>query len=154
DRLLRNVVQRRKPAFPELLLATRFIEIDDQVRLFRLKIRRRIVEREMAVLADTDEGDVDVFLPDQVPQPLAFTMRIFLGIDVMKRRQRQRQFAVETLPEVFSERRAMRYRQADIFVKMKCRDLIPRDTRLLDQRLEHFKLRCTGRYDDRGPAVF
>src|ERR1035437_6741792 len=52
-RLMGNISQRGKPAFPELLLTAALVQIDDHIRIFCIKIRRRIVKRQMSVLPNT-----------------------------------------------------------------------------------------------------
>jgi len=42
-----------------VLEPTGFVKIDDQVRLFGLEISGRIIKREMAVLTNTNEGNID-----------------------------------------------------------------------------------------------
>ena len=55
----RHVLEGRKPAFADLLAAAGLVERDDEVGLGGLEVGRRIVERQVRVLADADEGDVD-----------------------------------------------------------------------------------------------
>jgi hypothetical protein len=43
----------------DVLEPTGFVKIDDQVRLFGLEISGRIIKREMAVLTNTNEGNID-----------------------------------------------------------------------------------------------
>jgi len=56
--LPRDFRNTRKPALSDLLAQASVIELDDEVRLFCLEIRRRIVKREMPVLSDADESNV------------------------------------------------------------------------------------------------
>ena len=65
DRLVGHVRECRKPAFAELLLAATLFERHDLEGLGRVEIRRRIVEREMRVLADPSKHDVDRVRRDQ-----------------------------------------------------------------------------------------
>src|SRR5260370_32864640 len=57
--LLRNLGDICEPGFADLLLAARLVEIDDDVRFFGLEICRRIVERNMPILPDAEERDVN-----------------------------------------------------------------------------------------------
>ena len=61
DGLFGHVVERGEPSFAELLVAADIVKIDDDVGLFRVEIRRRVVEGDMAVLTDADEADIDDF---------------------------------------------------------------------------------------------
>src|SRR5205814_1654762 len=101
--------------------------------LRRLKIRRRIVEGDVPILADADKRDIDIVLRDDLAEPAAFRLRVLLRVDKMKRRQRKRKLADETLPQIFSKTRAVRDRQADVFIEMKPRHAIPANVRLLHQ---------------------
>ena len=51
--------RRREPALAELLPAAGVVELDHEVRLLGLEVGRRVVEGEVAVLADAHEGHVD-----------------------------------------------------------------------------------------------
>src|SRR5580692_12291671 len=53
DRVLWHLRNIGEPSLAHLLLSARFIEIDDDVRFFRIKVSRRIVEGDMTVLADS-----------------------------------------------------------------------------------------------------
>src|SRR5205809_8143971 len=48
-----------EPALSYLLAQASFIQFDDEVGLLRLEIRRRIIKRQMPVLSDADEGNID-----------------------------------------------------------------------------------------------
>ena len=50
-------LQGAKPALADLLPPARLVQRHDQVRVSRVEVGRRIVEGEVAVLADADEGD-------------------------------------------------------------------------------------------------
>ncbi len=90
DRLARDIVQRRKPTFAQLLPAARFIELDENVRLVCLKIGRRVVEGQVAVLADADERHVDRMVANDFAHAAALSLRILLGIKIVERTQGQR----------------------------------------------------------------
>src|SRR5215210_548103 len=63
-------------AFTYLLPAAGFIEIDDDIRLLGLEVGGRVVEGEVAVLADADEGHVRPALRNQLAEPPALFARI------------------------------------------------------------------------------
>src|SRR6266550_2264415 len=52
----RNICE---PSLANLLATAGFIELDDEIWIRRLEIRRRIVEREMTILPDTDKSDIN-----------------------------------------------------------------------------------------------
>src|SRR5262249_61661160 len=54
-----NFRQFLEPPLADLRTAARLIEVHDQIGFLRLEVRRRVVECQMAVLADTDERHVD-----------------------------------------------------------------------------------------------
>ena len=75
DRLLRHIVERREPTFAQLLAAAGVVELDDQVGFFGFEIGRRIVEREVAIFADADKGNVDRMPANDLGHAAAFGSR-------------------------------------------------------------------------------
>ena len=63
-----------------LLLPAAQIQIHDQVSLLCLKVCRRIVEREVSVFTNADEGGVNGLLLQDLPHAAAFDCRVALGI--------------------------------------------------------------------------
>src|SRR5205807_6425092 len=59
DGLLGNLRDVGEPGFPYLLLATSFIEVDDQVRILGIEVRWWIVEGNVPVFADAQECNID-----------------------------------------------------------------------------------------------
>src|SRR6516165_4303443 len=57
--LLGNLRNIGEPGFTNLLLPASLIEIDDDVRLLSVKVGRRIVKRDVSILANSEEGDVN-----------------------------------------------------------------------------------------------
>src|ERR1700694_825713 len=49
----------REPSLANLLATAGFIKVDDEIRCLCLEIRRRIVERQMTILPDTDKSDIN-----------------------------------------------------------------------------------------------
>ena len=86
DRLRRHVVDRGEPAFADLLPPAGLVERDDEVRLLGLEIGRRIVEGEMAVLADPDKARRRS-APDAIARPAssATCASVALAVEQMVR---------------------------------------------------------------------
>lgn len=61
------------------------------IRRFRLEIRRRVVEGEVTVFTDADEGHIDRRAVNERAEPAALRLRITLAVDIVKCGQRQRQ---------------------------------------------------------------
>src|SRR5690348_15006621 len=59
DGTRRDLIQTAEPPFRDLLLPAGLVEADGDVGLLGVEVRRRIVECNMAVFTDTDEGDVN-----------------------------------------------------------------------------------------------
>jgi len=62
--LHRHGFDRLKPTFAHLLTAASLVEIHNQVRLFSLKVGRRIIESQVPVLTDPDKGCINLVLGD------------------------------------------------------------------------------------------
>src|SRR3954468_10853810 len=58
-RLLRYLRDIRKPRFADLLLPARLIQADDDVRLLRIEIGRRIVKGNVPVFPNAEESNVN-----------------------------------------------------------------------------------------------
>ncbi len=86
NRLPGNVRQRLKPPLAQLLPPAGFIEVNDDIRRFRLEIRGRIVEGQVSILADAHKGHVDRMLRDQSADTLAFGLQIRCAVEQLKRR--------------------------------------------------------------------
>jgi hypothetical protein len=85
DRLSRNFGNVFEPTLTELLLATRVIKVNDQVRIVDSEVRRRIVKRQMPVFPDTDKRNVNRLLRDDLTKAATFiTHVISFTIDNMK----------------------------------------------------------------------
>ncbi len=57
--LSRNLCQRSEPTFVHLLLPARLVEIHHQIRVLGFKVRRRIIESQMSVLANSHKCHID-----------------------------------------------------------------------------------------------
>src|SRR6185312_5660402 len=61
-----------KPSFGQLLTSAILIQPDDDKRLVGFEIGRRVVETQMAVLADADQRHIDRLPAYHFPEPLTF----------------------------------------------------------------------------------
>ena len=95
--------------FAHLLSPARFIERHDEVGLACVEVCRRIVEGEMPVLADADEGHIDRRRSDLMADRLADDFRILLAVEQVRGRDsgRTNQPLVEILakaaPDAWAE---------------------------------------------------
>src|SRR5262249_22669192 len=83
------------------------------------KIGRRIVEGEMPVLADADEGDVDGAAGDQRLETATLRLAIPFPIDGVESAQRRGQPVHKALGEVAPERCRVRCRGGSVSVQVK-----------------------------------
>ena len=63
--LLRHIVDRLEPAFADLLPPGPPLQVHQYVRVCRVEVCGRVVEGEVPVLADADEGYVERVVPHQ-----------------------------------------------------------------------------------------
>ena len=61
----RNFPQVSEPSLPRLLPSTGFVEMNHNVRSRGFEVRRRVIEGEVAVFSNSDEGHIDRMLTDQ-----------------------------------------------------------------------------------------
>ena len=125
DGLAGNFGKIAEPGFADLLAATGFVEIDEEIGLFGLEIGGRVVEGEMAVFTDAGEGEVD----GRGAEELAYAVDYFVGIGVAVEQVilRDAGFVNQALEKVFAKAGGMRDWQADVFVEMKEFDAVPVD---------------------------
>src|SRR5215472_3883367 len=139
DCLPGNICQSRKPSFSKLLPAAGVIEINDQVRRLCVKVRRRIVERKMPILADANKGKINRRL----------CKRRTRFRDYLCRRPGSVQKVIvpysclfnESLAKIAAKARRMILPNADIFIQMEHFHLVPLDSWLSGKRLEKLELR-------------
>ena len=102
----------------------------------------------MRVLADAGEAEVDRAGGQTGVEAHQLGGEI-RGVGVHRHELRPgRQLVDETFAEVLAEARAMRLREADVFVEVEDRDLGPVDARLLHEVLERLELAGAGGDDD------
>ena len=99
----------------------------------------------MTVFADADERDIDRICGNNRIQFGAGLLRIGgAAVDRMERCGRHRQFRHEAGPQIFAESRRVVRRKPDVFVEVENPDFAPVDSRLLQQRRQHFELTGAG----------
>ena len=108
-----------EPSFADLLLAAGLIEIHDNVGLFGAEIGWRIVEGQVTVFTDSDEGDIDRGSADGSIGAADYFDRILLAIQKMTRDDAG--FRDEAILQELAETGGMRFGQADVFVEMEDR---------------------------------
>ena len=151
--MLWNIFKGGKPAFAELLLAACFVELHYDVGVIGGEVGWGIVESQVAILADADEGDVNGMLHDDEAQPMAFNFGLRLAIDPVDSSGRHRQLTDEAFPEVLAKRSGVARRQTQVFIQMKDGDLVPGDEGIGEQGVEHRELGSTGGEDEVGGAI-
>ena len=112
-----HVVERVEPPLARLLTSACVVELDEEVRTVGLEVGGGVVEREMPVLADPDERDVDGLLADAMSHLVADGLRVarIAGQEV---HGAQGHFRREALCEVLSEARRMVGGQSDVLVQV------------------------------------
>ena len=126
---------RGEPALADLLAPAGLVERDDEVGLLGVEIGGRIVEGEVAVLADADERDVDRRRTRSPADLVGDLPRLVLAVEEVVR-ARCPSVANQPLEEVAAEACGMIERQADVLVEMEHLDARPVDARRGNQRFE------------------
>jgi hypothetical protein len=60
-----NLLEAFEPSLPQLLPSTGFVEMNHDVRSRGFEVRRRVIEGDVAVFSNSDEGYIDRMLMDQ-----------------------------------------------------------------------------------------
>jgi hypothetical protein len=150
---MRHRIEGGEPSLAQLLAAAGLVEHHDLEPVLRVEIRRWIVERQMAVLADTGEDHIDHQRFDEAVEAGKLSVAIG-GIAVNEVKGADPgQMGENTLPQISPETRRMRLRQIDVFVEMESEDARPVNVLALAQRLQHLELTGARRqHDDGTPA--
>ena len=114
--LLRNVIECTEPSLSHLLHPTPLIKVHDLVCLICIEVSGRIIERDMAVLADSDDAYVNLILPQLLRQLPDIPLDIALAIDEIGRLEID--LGNEPLLEILPEARTMALGKGDILIKM------------------------------------
>ena len=148
DGLLRDLFQCGKPPFARLLLPTGLIQFDDQIGLLCLEIGRWIVEGQVCVFSNPNEGHIDGMLSEYLADSLALGSGISFATEEMELSHGDGQATDESLPQVQAKGGRVGERQVDVFVEMKTDDLLPVDRLGLCQAFQHFQLRSSRGYNN------
>jgi hypothetical protein len=124
-----------EPSLPDLLQATRRIERHFLVGNSRSEIGWRVIECQVAVLANSRKGDVNRMLVDQGVETVDLPRQIRRIAFYEVEGAQSRQFAGEALPEIPAEAGFVGCGYSHIFVKMEGGHHGPIDIRILDQFL-------------------
>src|SRR5881275_1837506 len=152
NRPLGNVREVREPGLSHLLAAAGLIQVNDEIAFFGLEIRRRVIERQMAILADSDKGDVNRCC-GQLLRDFANRLRN-ISVTLKKVILVNFSFPNQTLEEVFPKAGGMRRWQADVFIQVKHLNARPLDAGHSGQSVEKLELRGARRGNDSRPAAF
>src|SRR5712691_5152782 len=152
DRPPGHVLQALEPALAELLPAARLVEPHHDVRLLGREIGRRVVEGEVAVLADADEGQVDLAAADQLAHAARLRLRIRpVTLDEME--SAGMDAVGEALLQVTAEARRVGRGQAHVLVEMEEDGTPPVDVGSAHELLQELELRRPGRGDHARAAL-
>src|SRR5262249_53867915 len=118
-----DLVNAPEPSFAGLLAAARFIESHYQIRLLGVEISRRVIERQVPILADPDKGNVDRSCGQETADFAAYLFEVALAV---------KQVIVlypsstdEPLEKVPAKARRMVNRQADVLIQVEHFNLFP-----------------------------
>src|SRR6266699_2536407 len=114
--------------------------------------RRRVSERQMAILADSDKGDVNRCC-GQLLRDFANRLRN-ISVTLKKVILVNFSFPNQTLEEVFPKAGGMRRWQADVFIQVKHLNARPLDAGHSGQSVKKLELRGARRGNDSRPAAF
>ena len=127
DCSLGDIGEVGEPSLIHLLLSASLVQFHNQVGLRGLKIRRRIVEREVRVFADARESKINRSGLQFRANLVRYRFRIELAVQKMVLCDSR--FVNEALEQIFAKARRMRHRQADVFVQMEKFDTTPIEVR-------------------------
>lgn len=147
DRARGHLRQIRKPALTHLLSATSLVQFNNDVRILGLKIRGRIIERNMPVLPDADERQIDR-RRRQLSRHFVNGPRQIGSIPLHEMKIHNSRFPHHPLQQKFPKARRMTYRQPDILIQMKSLNLLPVDPCRPRQGFQESKLRVACRKND------
>src|SRR5215469_11204064 len=118
-----HLLQALEPALAQLLTPASIIEIDHQERFRGSKIGWRIVEGQVSILPDADEGDVNRSFADLSRNLGNGLLRISVALEEVI--VDDSNFVEQALAKIFLKAGRVIARQADVFVQMKHLDIFP-----------------------------
>src|SRR5579871_628434 len=137
-----NLREIGKPRLAYLLTAAGFIERNNQIRFFRLKIGRWVVKRNVAILSDSKKCNVDWLRGDGLIHAAKRLSNISLSIKQVVLHNSS--FLDQLFHQHLAEAARRRDRQTNIFIQVKDLDLAPIDLRFARKMVEKYYLRCSG----------
>ena len=132
------LVSRGEPAFADLLLPALSVERHNQVWLLGVEVRRRIVERQVAILANPDKRHVDGRLGELAANALGDAGGVLFPIEQMI--PGDARLGDEAIEEVFAKTGGMIDRQADVLVQVEHLHARPVDGGRRGKRLQKVEL--------------
>ena len=133
-----NLRKRGEPTLSYLLEAAGLIEVNNDARFLGVEIRRGVIEGEMAIFADTYEGDVDRS-SRQLCGDFANSFRN-ISFAIKKVVLGDCRFMNQTFEKVFAKAVRKRSRQPNVFVEVKHFDARPLDAGHRRQGIQKFEL--------------
>ena len=144
-----NVVLGGEPALADLLHAALVVQRHDLVGARAVDVRRRVVEREVAVLAYADARDVDRRGADERLKTADLGVGVRrLAVHLVERLHRLGGLGDEALAHVAAERGLVRDGDSDVFVEVEASYLRPVYAGLLDERSQELELARPRGHDD------
>jgi hypothetical protein len=141
DGFLRHILHLSEPAFIDLLFPARFVEVNHQKWLLRLKISRRIIESKVPIFSDTSEQNIHRLGCQCLTDLVRHGMGISLAVEKMV--MRDSGWLDKPVANVLPKACGMSCGKTNIFVQMKKLDALPVETGNARQRLQKLQLGCS-----------
>jgi len=142
DGLPRDIINSLEPTFAYLLAPACLIEFDNKIRFPRLEVGWRIIESQVPVLPNANEGRVNYLARDQLADAHTLCQGIrIIAVDEVKRTGSD---AInDPVLQVSSETGRVRGGKIHIFVKVKESSQRPVYILLPNKLIEKLELRCS-----------
>ncbi len=149
----RHIVERCEPPLAQLLATTLLVEVDYDVRRFRFKIRRRIIERKVSIFTDAHKRRINGVFAYESSQSIALGLRVCgAAVDKVDCRQARHQFN-KPLTQIPAETRRMVFIETDVLIEVKHRYPGPVDIAGRHKMAEGLKLAGARGENDISPGV-
>src|SRR5579862_2881879 len=132
-----------KPSFSDLLLPASLIQIHNDIGLFHLEIRRRVIERDVPVFTDSEECNVNRG-GGQRPSHHSGNLGGIGGVSLEQVVLGDSGLQHQLLHQHLAEAAGMRDRQTNILVQVKCLHPAPVQTGDFGKRIQKSRLRGRG----------